>query len=164
MKHEKSAGAVVFREVRSKNKELSLEREYLLLSYPSIDKNGERKGKIIWGFPKGMVGEGESERETALREIREETGLSDISLIDGFRVEEKYFFKKEKELVDKVVAYFLAQSTGGQVKVSFEHLGFEWLNFEEALKRLSFKNSREILEKAEKFLNGKEVSAQPRLI
>ena len=168
MKFEKSAGAVVFREVtlgsRGSNPQRGLDPiksfEYLLLAYPRIEKPDE----IIWGFPKGQVELGESDIETVKREIAEETGLSDFSIVEGFKEKEKYLFKREGNFINKTVVYFLAQNTGGRVKVSFEHLGFEWLNFEDALKKLSFKNSREILEKAEKFLNGQEISPQPRLI
>lgn len=171
MKYEKSAGAVVFRELKTQNSpprsaggsaqagKLRTERQYLLLAYPAIDD----KNKIYWGFPKGHVAEAELERETAVREIKEETGLSEFSLLEGFCEAEKYFFRRDGELVNKTSVFYLAQTTGDEVKVSFEHLGFEWLAYAQTLERLSFKNSKELLTKAEKFLSGEPVAGQARL-
>jgi len=140
MAFEKSAGAVVFR--RENNKIF-----YLLLHYQSGH----------WGFPKGHIEKGESIEETAKREIEEETGIKDIKFIKGFKQWIKYFFKRnypgqKKENVFKIVTYLLAETSQKKVKISFEHIGYEWLTFDEALKRLTFKNSKEILKKADKFL------------
>lgn len=157
---EKSAGAIIFREKDASVKRLASSREYLILAYPRIEKPKE----IIWGFPKGQVAEGEPELETARREIVEETGLSEFSFIEGFKEREKYLFKREGEFVSKVVVYFLAQATSNDVEISFEHNTFEWLPLEGALKRLSFKNAREILKKAEEFLAGGERSGQGILL
>ena len=57
-----------------------------------------------WSFPKGHVEAGESERQTALREVREETGLTGIKLMDGFRESVEY---SPKPGVKKQVVYFL---------------------------------------------------------
>lgn len=149
---EKSAGAIIF--YREKNKEI----KYLLLHH----KTG------YWNFPKGLVEEGESLEETAQRECREETGLKEIKLIPGFKETIKYFFKvkykyqiKERgfrmgQTVLKFVTYFLAQSKSKNVKISFEHQGYQWLTFKEALKRLEkYKNNQRILKKANDFISKK---------
>ncbi len=133
----KSVGLIVFSragEVRG--------REYLLLHYESGH----------WDFPKGGVEEGESEEETALRELREETGISRVKIIQGFRESIHYFFREKKELVSKDVVFLLAESLSREVKLSFEHVGFDWLPFQQARDRLTFKNSKQVLEKAEGFL------------
>jgi len=146
---EKSAGAVIF------CKENDGTIKYLLLEH--------RAGH--WNFPKGLIEKKEKIEDAALRECREETGLKKIKLITGFKETIRYFFKvkydyqvKERgwklgENVLKFVTYFLAESEDNKVKLSFEHIRYAWLTFEEAMKKLKrFKNSREILKKANEFL------------
>jgi len=160
MKFEKSAGAVVFRE-----KQLTIgnsqvtKREYLLLAHKSMSK----EGKIIWDFPKGLIAEGETERKTAEREVGEETGLSEFSFIEGFRETLKIFYKYQGDFINKAVVYFLSQATSDNARVSLEHTDLAWLSHAEAKKRLTFKNSRDLLQKAEYFLNGKSLSPQLNL-
>lgn len=147
---EKSAGAVVFYcPPQRKN-------EYLLIRH-GPDGN--------WGFPKGLIEKGEKLEETALREIKEEAGLVDLKLLPGFKEAIKIFFKvkfdyqlergmKMGETVLKFITYFLAQTKNKEVKLSFEHSDFIWLEFEAALDRVKFKTDKEVLKKANAFLNG----------
>lgn len=140
---EKSAGAVVFRKEDGKI-------YYLLLHYPSGISH--RTKKDYWDFPKGHVEKGEKLEQTAKREIEEETGLKDIKFVEGFKETIKYFFKWEGKNVLKFVTFFLAETKEKEVKVSFEHLGYVWLPFEEAMKKLTFDNAKEVLKKANDFL------------
>ena len=132
---EKSAGAVVFR--RQGNKIY-----YLLLRY----ELGH------WGFPKGHIEKGETIEDTARREIEEETGLKNIKFVEGFKEWIKYFFKLKGKNIFKIVTYFLAETKIKKIKISFEHIGFKWLTYKEAMKQLTFRNSKEILKKANEFL------------
>lgn len=141
MPKEKSVGAVIFRREKEKI-------HYLLLHYPPSAKST----KDYWDFPKGHMENEEQEIETAKREIKEETGLKDIEFVKGFKEGIKYFFRFEGKNISKTVAYFLTEAKNGEVRISQEHIGFEWLSYPEALERLTFKNSREILEKANNFL------------
>lgn len=141
---EKSAGAIIF---RKENKKIY----YLLLHYPSSAK----APKDYWDLPKGHVEKGEKELDTVRREVEEETGLKDIKFIEGFKEWIKYFFKFRGKNVLKFVTFYLGETKTKTVKVSFEHLGFEWLPYEAALKRLTFKNAKEILQKANDFLSTK---------
>jgi bis(5'-nucleosidyl)-tetraphosphatase len=134
MKQEKSAGAVVFR----KSKEIL----YLLLQYEAKH----------WDFPKGNVESGEKEPQTVKREIKEETAIKDVQIINGFKENIRYFYKLKNELVSKTVVFYLAKTETEDVKLSFEHIGFEWLPYEKAMEKLTFKNAREILKKADDFL------------
>ncbi len=136
VRRERSAGFVVFTE-QENNKRL-----YLLLLYPSGH----------WDFPKGHVEEGESDLRAALRELKEETGLTDIEVIFGFRKEISYYFTDSGERVLKTVVYYLGRSRSTDIVFSAEHKGYVWLPYEDALARLKFKTSREVLEAAEKFL------------
>ncbi|MFH1420498.1 MAG: NUDIX domain-containing protein [Candidatus Aenigmatarchaeota archaeon] len=133
---ERSAGAVVFCEAGKK-------RLYLILNY----------GAGHWDFPKGHVESKESVEETARREILEETGLKDVKLVPGFEHKISYFFTKNKRRVHKEVVFLLAETKSEKIKLSFEHKGFKWLSYGKASERLTFKNAKDVLEKAEGFLD-----------
>ncbi len=105
-----------------------------------------------WDFPKGNIEYGESEIDTIKREIMEETGITDIKFINGFRQQISYRYKKKFKLVNKSVIYYIAETKSNNVVLSFEHTDFAWLNFNDALNRLSFDNSKEILKNAHDFL------------
>jgi 8-oxo-dGTP pyrophosphatase MutT (NUDIX family) len=136
VRKERSAGFVVFTEQEDGK------RLYLLLHYPSGH----------WDFPKGHVEEGESEIRAALRELREETGLTDVEVVFGFRKEISYFFTEAGARVLKTVVYYLCRSKTTEIKLSYEHKGYEWLPYEAALSKIKFRTSKEVLEAAEKFL------------
>jgi len=110
-----------------------------------------------WGFPKGHIEKGEKTEKTAQREVAEETGIKRIEFIPGFKETIKYFFKKEGKNIFKIVVFFLAQTKTKKVKISWEHKGYKWLPYKEALKQLTYKNAKEILKKANNFLSGKSV-------
>ena len=133
MRLEKSVGCVVFREGK-----------FLLLKHPSA--------KGHWSLPKGHVEKGESEEETLRREVKEETGLSDLRLMQGFREEIGYVFRDGPTLVNKSVVFYLAETKQDKVRLSKEHSAFAWLGLEAALERLTFENDRNVLRKAAEFL------------
>lgn len=139
---EKSAGAIIFRKKEGKN-------FYLLLHYPS----SSRSDKTYWDFPKGHIEKGESIFKTAKREIKEETGLKNIRFIEGFKEWIKYFFRADGKNIFKIVTFFLAETQEEKIKISSEHMGYKWLPYEEAVKQLTFKNAKEILNKANDYLN-----------
>jgi 8-oxo-dGTP pyrophosphatase MutT (NUDIX family) len=130
MPTEKSAGAIVYlAEGRT--------RLYLLLHY----EEGH------WDFPKGKMEKGESEEETIRREVREETGITDIDFKD-FREGINYSFRRDGETVYKEVIFRLARTKEKEVKLSFEHTAYKWLPYEEALGQLTYDNAKELLKKA----------------
>jgi bis(5'-nucleosidyl)-tetraphosphatase len=108
-----------------------------------------------WDFPKGNIENGESELDTIKREIMEETGITDINFIDDFRQQISYRYKKKFKLVNKLVIYYIVETKSNKVVLSFEHVNFAWLNFNDALNRLSFDNSKKILKNANEFLSSK---------
>jgi 8-oxo-dGTP pyrophosphatase MutT (NUDIX family) len=139
---EKSAGAVIFRKENNKI-------YYLLLHYPSVSHRAE---KDYWDFPKGHLEKGEKEIDTVKREVFEETGLKEIKFVEGFKEWIKYFFKYQGKNIFKIVTFYLVETDKKEIKISSEHLGYEWLPFNEAMERLTFDNAKEILKKAENFL------------
>jgi len=151
---EKSAGVIIFRKIQSKTFGLLQDKEnskiyYLLLHYPGVSHRAERD---YWDFPKGHIEKGEEDREAATREIKEETGLGDLKYIEGFKEMIKYFFSFKGEKIFKTVVFYLAETKTKKVKISPEHIGYKWLNFNKALEQLTFKNAKEILIKAQEFL------------
>jgi len=108
-----------------------------------------------WDFPKGNIENGESELDTIKREIMEETGITDINFIDDFRQQISYRYKKKFKLVNKLVIYYIVETKSNKVVLSFEHVNFAWLNYNDALNRLSFDNSKKILKNANEFLSSK---------
>src|SRR4030042_3726068 len=129
----KSCGSVVFR----KDKQI----EYLLLQTGSLANPG------FWDFSKGEVDNGETEEATALRELKEETGITDVRFIEGFREEIAYFYRREGKTMQKTAVFFLVETTSVEVKLSWEHIAYDWLVYEKTLERLKFENSREVLKK-----------------
>lgn len=134
-----SAGGAVFRNNRG-------QKEWLLIK-PSGTKR--------WQLPKGKIDPGEKSADTAVREIFEETGVR-------ARVREKiedikYFFTQDGERIFKVVTFYLMESTDGaqtHIKSQWEHeiAAARWTPEEEALKRLSFKSEKGVVEKGIKKL------------
>lgn len=132
---EKSCGAVVFRR--------ESENMYLLLHY----EGGH------WDFVKGHVEENESERKTVSRETGEETGITDLHFIEGYREPISYFYRRAGKTVKKDVIFYLIETKTREVRLSREHVGFEWLTYERAMKKLTYKNARDTLQKAHEFLS-----------
>jgi len=107
-----------------------------------------------WDFPKGRVEKGESEAQTVLREVEEETGLKDLKIVPGFRKMIEYFYRREGKNIHKQVTYLLGETKEERVTISFEHQGFGWFPYGEALDRASYDNSKVTLKEAEQFLLG----------
>ena len=138
-----SSGIIVFR--RSLG-----DRLYLLLHY-------HYRGDY-WDFPRGNIKKGETTRYAAVRETREETGLSadDLIVVEGFEESASWHYRRRGETVFKRVTYFLAESKREDVKISSEHVGHRWLGFTDALRLLRYKNSKRLLLKAEEFLQRRQ--------
>jgi len=142
---EKSVGAVVFREQDDKIL-------YLLLCYRSWQ----------WDFPKGHTEKGESEEQTLCREILEETGISEISILPNFRQNAWYFYRaKRNELKERIekgrginifkrVVIYCVQTESSLVQLDFENKNFAWLSFEQAQEKLGNADSKRILTRANK--------------
>ncbi len=159
---EKSAGAIIFRKepfdtAQGKGDKIY----YLLLHYPSAAKAKPRsrvnslRGREYWDLPKGHIEKGEDILETVKREIFEETGLKDINFTGEFKETIKYFFKWEGKNIMKFVTFYLVETKTKEVKISEEHVGFQWLSYDDAMSRLTFKNAKNILQKANDYLNQK---------
>jgi len=136
MIEETSSGVVLFR----KENEKIL---FLLLHYPSGH----------WDFVKGKMEKGESPHETAIRETREETGISDTKFLDNFEEWIEYDFQFEGELVHKKVVFFLGETKTKNVKISHEHQNYTWMDYATAMEKTTFDNAKTVLSKSYSLLS-----------
>ncbi len=131
LKEEECAGAVVYRKVNN--------------NYQFLIIKGANEGS--WGFPKGHVEEGELLSETAIREIKEETNI-DVSILNT-----KHFVYTIKYIISpniyKEVNIFLAKANSNDIVIDKNELEEAcWLDFNEAVSRLTYQHQRNILRKA----------------
>jgi len=136
MIEETSAGIVIYRKENS-------EKLFLLLHYPSGH----------WDFVKGKMESGETTQQTAIRETKEETGITDITFVENFEEWIEYNFKYQGELVQKKVIFFLAETKTKNVKISHEHSGYTWMNYNTSMEKTTFDNAKTVLTKAQRLLS-----------
>ncbi|MDR1754533.1 MAG: NUDIX domain-containing protein [Eubacterium sp.] len=133
MTYEKSCGAIVYRKYHG-NTEILLIRHI---------KSG------YWSFPKGHIEEGETELQTAKREIKEETGL-DVYVDEGFR--ETVTFSPRRETT-KTVVYFVAKAKSHDFRPQEEEIGdIKWVEIGQAQQYLTYDNDKIIVNKAKSFI------------
>ena len=128
---ERSAGIVLFRDDDSK-------KMFLLLHYPSGH----------WDFVKGRIEKNEQERQAALRETKEETGITDVEFIDGFEEKIHYAYQYDGKLVRKEVVFFLGRTKTSTIVLSDEHLDHVWLEYDDAYSKTTYQNAKGLLKKS----------------
>ena len=137
--YEKSCGAVMYTNVDGI-------RKYILITNIS--------GHI--GFPKGHIELGEDEKQTALREVYEETGVK-TRIIDGFRESYNYLING---FIKKKAVYYLAPFNVEDIKMNIMEISeYRLVTFEEALSILNFKHDRDILTKANEFIDNMQTDS-----
>ena len=141
MPRELSAGAVVVRRMRG--------RWWLA----AIRPQGKPEG--VWALPKGLIDPGEDARSTALREVREETG---IEAGDEHRLGDvKYVYSRGGERIFKVVVFYLAHARGGRIDELEQRMRVEvaearWLPLDDAPRLLAYRGERDMAERARSVL------------
>ena len=132
MKEEKSCGCIIIND----------QNEVLLI----------HSNKGHWDFPKGHIEEGETEVETAKREVKEETNLK-VEVIEEYRYTQRY---SPKEDVIKEVVLFLGKNIGDNLKPQLEEVNeVRWFEYNKAIEKITYDNSREILIQLKKDLEKK---------
>lgn len=105
----------------------------------------------LWALPKGTPEPGESLEETAMREVREETGV-EVEVADaGIVGEIKYWFTRPQEGIryHKTVRHYLMRPVGGDPELHDEEFDeVRWFSTEEALRLMSYANETRILRQA----------------
>ena len=143
MPRELSAGAVVVRRMRG--------RWWLAAIRPQGKPDG------VWALPKGLIDPGEDARATALREVREETGVEPG---DAQRLGDvKYVYSRGGERIFKVVVFYLSRARGGRIddldpRMRVEVAEARWLPLDDAPRLLAYRGEREMAERARGVLAG----------
>lgn len=148
--HENSAGVIPFRGSGGRG------RSYLVLHSATV-----RNPRAKWEFPKGGMEAGETTRDTAAREFREETGLAGWAFRDGFERSLTYTYVRRGRKVLKTVTYYLVEVAGGAEPVqSNEHVAdpsghwYRWGAFEEITRLLYHAKIRQVFAEADQWLEG----------
>ena len=136
---ESSAGVVLYRRTGAGDL-------FLLLHYPAGH----------WDFVKGHVEHGETAREAAIRELYEETGIADATLVRGFRRRIRYTYRHGGRTYAKQVVLFLARTNTEQVHISEEHQGYMWCSYGQSLGQITYRNARYVLGRARRFIESRE--------
>ncbi len=134
MKYEKSCGAVVYTKING-------ELKYVLVQ--SLEG--------FWGFPKGHMESGETEEQTALREIYEEVHLK-THILKGFRTTDEHEIPNKNNVIKQIV-YFCAEYDNQDVIPQDDEIaGIALATYEEALQLFQFESSKRILKEVHIFL------------
>jgi len=170
MPFEKSVGAVVFRRPRTFSQKMKRgskvrDKEKKKILYLVLLKTPRKpNASDYWGFPQGHIEKGETWQDALKREVREETGLKDLKIIPDFYAWVKYFYRavgeeakkrKRKNVglnIFKISTFYLAEAKTEKIKLSHEHIDYQWLEFKKAYELLTFKQTKKVLEKANRFL------------
>ncbi|GEM_PF-92243 len=150
--YERSAGIIPFRRLDEKI-------EFLLLHSQMV-----RNPDAAWEFPKGGIEDGEEENETAVREVREETCMVDVSLLPDFRDQVKYQYRRNGQNIEKTVVFFMGEvrdwDSIPEAAPSREHnhhpdegIWFRWGSEKETSNKLFHPGMRSLLGRASFFLH-----------
>lgn len=109
-----------------------------------------------WAFPKGRAEKGETHIETARRELREETGIKDVTLNTEHIFEERYFktkWRDRSKIIEKTVRYYLGDVSNPRVKVQKEEVqDYRWATYEEARDLITFDQGKKLLDQVAQLL------------
>ncbi len=152
MIYETSCGIIPFRRAGG-------EIEYLLLHSVLV-----RNPDAAWEFPKGSPDPGESETEAALRELREETGLTNVRMLPDFRDQVQYCYRRDGRPIEKTVTFFAAEVVDWSPIPSaaptrehgphpYERMWFRWAAEGEAMRLLFHPGMRLLLERTAFFIH-----------
>ena len=138
MKHLISAGGVVYRVIDSRV-------EWLICRHSGYHK---------WVLPKGIVENGETKEQAAVREVEEECGI--VAIIEKpIQQTESYVFRVNNEEIQKTVHYYLMRYKSGAIENhNWEMEDVRWLSFDEAIQKLEYPMARQTLTESANLRNG----------
>src|SRR6478752_1372645 len=110
-----------------------------------------RRGQLAWGLAKGGIEKGETKEAAAIREVREETGMT--AVIEADLGDTKYMYVWDDIRIRKTVHFFLMRHTGGNVDDRDDEMEeIRWFPLERAIKRAAYRGERDMLVKASELL------------
>lgn len=104
----------------------------------------------FWGFPQGHKEKGETELQTLVREVQEETGINDLDIQSHIGKIMYSFFKGDGMRSEKEVSFYFAITSTRQVRISEEHADFTWVTLKDAFGLLDHAKLKQILDKGHK--------------
>ncbi len=136
VKRQVSSGGVIYRKADGKTE-------------IAITLHEDLQGKPVWSLAKGLVEPGESVEGTAVREVREETGLEGKIVAKLGDSHYWYFSKRDRACVHKVVHFFLLERVGGRIEDHDREVDeVRWVSLDDAVEMLSYEGERQMVEKA----------------
>lgn len=119
----------------------------------------DRQGRLLWSLPKGHIEDGETTEETAMREVKEETGISAQVLRPLGTID--YWFVAERRRVHKTVHHFLLEATGGELSdEDVEVTEVAWVPVGELEGKLAYADERKLVRKARQLFAAGEMNAE----
>jgi|SRR3989344_656926 len=107
-----------------------------------------------WGFPKGHKDGNETIKETALRELKEESGIVDCEIIDSPMISEEYTYEYNKNTHHKIVQYLVGFVKNKNISIQKGEIAdYKWAKYDEALEILTYGNNKEVLRKAQEYIS-----------
>ena len=122
-------------------------------------------GHDYWNFAKGKIENEEKNFEAAVRETREETGLTtrDLRFVRNFKTYERFNFKRNGKTIYKTVIFYMAETNEPRIRISKEHQGYGWFLYKEASRILGkYRDSQKVLKNAHDFLRPRPGSVVQR--
>ena len=114
----------------------------------------DRHGKLLWSLPKGHIEDGETTEQTAVREVKEETGISARVLASLGTID--YWFVAERRRVHKTVHHFLLEAFGGELSdEDVEVTEVAWVPIAELETRLAYTDERALVRKARQLFDNR---------
>ena len=115
----------------------------LLLQYPQGH----------WDLPKGHVEQGDTDRQATMRrELAEETGITNLVVMDGFEERTEYSFRHKGRRQSKEVYWYIAETDEMDVQLSHEHRGYLWLDWDQAMDTITHDETRNVVRLAQQFV------------
>lgn len=149
-----SGGRPVRREVSAGGVVARLEQESWLIA---LLKTEHKRGEV-WVLPKGHVepDEGETVSDAAIREVKEEAGITSLSIKEQLGIT-RYSFQAEDALIQKTVHYFLMTTSQKRLTPQVEEhlIDAQWQPIDEAINQLEYDTDKQIVTKAREKLTGK---------
>jgi 8-oxo-dGTP pyrophosphatase MutT (NUDIX family) len=129
---------------------------------PSNAKSDKKRHKQVFALPKGLVDAGEKAEETAVREVREETGISAIVLAKLTDI--KYMYVRswgDQQRVFKVVSFYLLRYESGEIGEIAPDMRIEvkqalWIPLEGAERKLTYRGEKDVVRLAQKYLESRK--------
>jgi 8-oxo-dGTP pyrophosphatase MutT (NUDIX family) len=158
MVREISAGGVVVRLAAEGWQVAVIEPQKEPVPQPKAGSKGKTSQKMLLALPKGLVDPGEKPEQTALREVREETGLTATLIAKLGDI--KYVYVRswgDKQRVFKIVSFYLLKYESGEIGEISEEMRIEvksahWIPLEGAARRLQYKGEKEMAKRAEEYM------------